>query len=520
MSSQVGSYKQTSPNASPLEVASKSATRNSTQESSSSVFAEKLQQRRSADPKAKSEPQNTQHTSPKPSNSGDETAEPNPIPSRLEQPQDRESSTHDVQDEETASDTVELSFSPSVKAFPQVQPKRSIELGLPTSSPTTPDGSETALQTPAGFAAQFTTKANESHQPPEQVVSLEPTEIVDSTDSLNTSRQVAQSGLASQDLDLSETTNTDAHSEQLESEIPADTENASRQTDGGIRGDDQIAIGQSQSLQPNSSQPSSLQPSNSQPSSLQPSSLQSESSHANGPQNVVAPKTSVATGDHLAAASPLSEPGGREADTSRVEVKPVETSTTSSEPATPAVAGPTSNSSGEVAKPQSASTDANPRLQSLVDRVAEAVESAGRQQSTRPLRIRLDPPELGVLSIEVQTQGGQVSARLQVESSTAQRLLLDHLPQLQDALAQQTGGATQVEVSRSEPTNSDSQQQSYSQEQSTSQQQQQQQQQKRANSVGRSRVDGIEHPGEPQEDTSSPQRSSRSDALIGIDIEV
>ena len=205
-------------------------------------------------------------------------------------------------------------------------------------------------------------------------------------------------------------------------------------------------------------------------------------------------------------------------DSNPTETKSIDSNSSSSE-ALPPVTNRTSALAGrEVTSPQTEGTESASRVQALVDRVAEAVETASRQQSTRPLRIRLDPPELGVLSIEVHNQGGQVSARLQVESSAAQRLLLEHLPQLQDALTQQTGGTTQVEVQRGEPSNSDSQQHGFAQDQSNSRQQQERHRQ--TGLADGPTQDSPEKPDEINQTTRSTEGKPRRNDLVGIDIEV
>lgn len=68
----------------------------------------------------------------------------------------------------------------------------------------------------------------------------------------------------------------------------------------------------------------------------------------------------------------------------------------------------------------------------LVDRVAEMIRLG--QQNNRPMRMRLHPPELGVLQVEVSSQNGAITARLQVETPMAHKAVLESLPLLQDSL--------------------------------------------------------------------------------------
>jgi flagellar hook-length control protein FliK len=77
----------------------------------------------------------------------------------------------------------------------------------------------------------------------------------------------------------------------------------------------------------------------------------------------------------------------------------------------------------------------------LVQRVAAAFQSVGDQGGT--VRLRLSPPDLGAVKLEVSVHNGAMSARLETETSAARSLLLDNLPALRDRLAQQ-----QIKVER------------------------------------------------------------------------
>lgn len=70
----------------------------------------------------------------------------------------------------------------------------------------------------------------------------------------------------------------------------------------------------------------------------------------------------------------------------------------------------------------------------LVQRVARAIRVAPQQGGT--LRLRLRPPELGALHLEVTIDKGHLSAHLQTENATARHVLLESLPQLRDRLAE------------------------------------------------------------------------------------
>jgi flagellar hook-length control protein FliK len=71
----------------------------------------------------------------------------------------------------------------------------------------------------------------------------------------------------------------------------------------------------------------------------------------------------------------------------------------------------------------------------LVQRVMNALQAAEARGSA--VRLRLSPPELGSLRLELAVRDGALLARLEVETSTARALLLDSLPQLRERLAAQ-----------------------------------------------------------------------------------
>ena len=71
----------------------------------------------------------------------------------------------------------------------------------------------------------------------------------------------------------------------------------------------------------------------------------------------------------------------------------------------------------------------------LVQRVARAVQTA--QERGGDLQLRLSPPELGSLRLQVKMTDGALSARLEAETPQAQQVLMDSLPQLRERLADQ-----------------------------------------------------------------------------------
>jgi flagellar hook-length control protein FliK len=71
----------------------------------------------------------------------------------------------------------------------------------------------------------------------------------------------------------------------------------------------------------------------------------------------------------------------------------------------------------------------------FVQRVANAFRSA--QQNDGHIQMRLSPPELGSLRIEIAVCHGVLSANLETETADARRVLLDNLPALRQRLAEQ-----------------------------------------------------------------------------------
>jgi flagellar hook-length control protein FliK len=71
----------------------------------------------------------------------------------------------------------------------------------------------------------------------------------------------------------------------------------------------------------------------------------------------------------------------------------------------------------------------------FVHRVANAFRSA--QQNDGQIQLRLSPPELGSLKIEIAVRNGVLSANLETETAEARRVVLDNLPALRQRLAEQ-----------------------------------------------------------------------------------
>jgi flagellar hook-length control protein FliK len=71
----------------------------------------------------------------------------------------------------------------------------------------------------------------------------------------------------------------------------------------------------------------------------------------------------------------------------------------------------------------------------LLTRVARAFTAA--QDRDGEVRLRLSPPELGSLRLEVRVQDGAMVAHIQTETDAAKTAILDNLPTLRDRLADQ-----------------------------------------------------------------------------------
>jgi flagellar hook-length control protein FliK len=71
----------------------------------------------------------------------------------------------------------------------------------------------------------------------------------------------------------------------------------------------------------------------------------------------------------------------------------------------------------------------------FVGRVAKAFQTANDRGGT--LHLRLSPPELGSLRLELTVKDGVMTATMETETAAARRVLLDHMPALRDRLAEQ-----------------------------------------------------------------------------------
>ncbi len=71
----------------------------------------------------------------------------------------------------------------------------------------------------------------------------------------------------------------------------------------------------------------------------------------------------------------------------------------------------------------------------FVQRVARAFQAA--DEDGGQIKLRLSPPELGSMKIEITMHGGTMTAHVETETSAARNMLLDNLPALRQRLADQ-----------------------------------------------------------------------------------
>jgi len=93
----------------------------------------------------------------------------------------------------------------------------------------------------------------------------------------------------------------------------------------------------------------------------------------------------------------------------------------------------------------------------FVQRVARAFKAMGGRQGA--VRLRLHPPELGSLRLEIHVRGGVMHARVEAENAAVRSLLLDQLPHLRDRLAQQDIKIQQFDVGLSDRSGGETSQQ-------------------------------------------------------------
>ncbi|MEZ6046920.1 MAG: flagellar hook-length control protein FliK [Planctomycetaceae bacterium] len=97
----------------------------------------------------------------------------------------------------------------------------------------------------------------------------------------------------------------------------------------------------------------------------------------------------------------------------------------------------------------------------FLERLSESVRIADKNH--QQLKVRLTPPQLGSMNIEVTRQDGVVTARLEVQSSTTQQVILEQLAGLKETLQHQGHTVERIEVTVQDPNRNEQSQQQGSQ---------------------------------------------------------
>jgi flagellar hook-length control protein FliK len=92
--------------------------------------------------------------------------------------------------------------------------------------------------------------------------------------------------------------------------------------------------------------------------------------------------------------------------------------------------GTSNNGAAQVERPQLTETD----QVRFIERVARAFRVTEGREGL--VRLRLNPPELGSLKVEIRLQSGALTAHLEAETPQARSLLVDNLSMLRERLAE------------------------------------------------------------------------------------
>lgn len=125
---------------------------------------------------------------------------------------------------------------------------------------------------------------------------------------------------------------------------------------------------------------------------------------------------------------------------------------TSVEPVEGVATGTTRATSGESGARAASATPGTPEADQagavdrarFVQRVAQVFQATGDRGGT--LRMRLSPPELGSLRVEITVKQGVMNARMETETDAARQLVLENLPALRERLAEQGIKVEQFQV--------------------------------------------------------------------------
>ncbi len=84
------------------------------------------------------------------------------------------------------------------------------------------------------------------------------------------------------------------------------------------------------------------------------------------------------------------------------------------------------------------------QIEQLVERIVATVRQT--QSTGQQLKIRLSPPELGTLQIEVSLKNGEYTAKLEVQNNRVQKVINDNMAQLKESLSKSGIAIDRIEV--------------------------------------------------------------------------
>ena len=153
-------------------------------------------------------------------------------------------------------------------------------------------------------------------------------------------------------------------------------------------------------------------------------------------------------------------------------------------------------------------------MQENIDRVVKAAQMAMNRGSSR-IQLRLEPPELGTLHVDIRHDGRGLQLHLQASTSKAQQLLQQHSNELRSALEARGFQAAQIEVNlRLDLRNNAAPEQQQQQSQSHSQQGQSfDQQQGQSQQRGQS---GFQSDGDPWENSEAPSKPEWQEMAFAV----
>jgi flagellar hook-length control protein FliK len=115
-----------------------------------------------------------------------------------------------------------------------------------------------------------------------------------------------------------------------------------------------------------------------------------------------------------------------------------------------------SNAVGETAASNSFDDSISPTAQKIVHQLTNALGSI--DEGSKSIKIRLNPPELGMVQIDITKVNGVVTAKISAESAQTHQLLQDHLAHLKHTLESQGQTVQMLQVEHAPDMSKDSQQ--------------------------------------------------------------